>query len=145
MLNELDITCYNYEQQRRRHEEYLAKKKVTLRAPTAAHVSRLQVRDDLVNQMREKSNSQAATRERDDIEFQMHEDRLNDWNDHENMKCQRNQRRKERNRRLLLRQANDYAEAKRAQKQEELDEGRRTAAQIREDIHLEKERMMKER
>lgn len=46
---------------------------------------------------------------------------------------------------MLLRQANDYAEAKRAQKQEELDEGRRTAAQIREDIHLEKERMMKER
>ena len=95
--------------------------------------------------MREKSNSQAAQREKDDIEFKMHEDRLNDWNEHENMKCQRNQRRKERNRRLLLRQANDYAEAKRAAKQEELDDGRRTAAQIREDIHLEKERMMKER
>lgn len=130
LLNELDITCYQYEQQRRRHEEFLAKKKV---------------RDDLINQMREKSNSQAKTREDMDLEFKMNEERLNDWNESEAMRDQRHQRRKERNRQLLLRQADDAMEARRRAKQAELDEGRQTAAQIREDIHHEKEKAMQER
>lgn len=130
LLNELDITCYQYEQQRRRMEEDMAKKKV---------------RDDLVNQMREKSNSQAKQREDLDIECKMNEDRLADWNQHEKLRDARHNRRKERNRQLLLRQAEDAAAAKAQRKKHELDEGRQTAAQIREDIHHEKQKMMDER
>lgn len=130
LLNELDITCYQYEQQRRRADDAAAKRKV---------------RDDLINQMREKSNSQAKEREDFEMECKMQEERLKDWNDHEAYRDQRNQRRKEKNRQLLLRQAKDYVEKKNKIKQEELDEGRQTAAQIRADIHQEKEQMIKER
>jgi len=130
LLNELDMTCYQFEQQKRRRDDYLNKKKV---------------RDDLFNQMREKSESQANQRDQEYEEHMQQEDRLQDWNESEEMRDMRNTRKKERTRKLLLRQAEVAAAHRRKTKNDELEQGRETAAQIREDICNERERAVQER
>lgn len=130
LLNELDMTVYQYEQQKRRRDEYMGKKKV---------------RDDLIDQMREKCDTQARMREQEELEWRQQEERLADWNECEELREKRDQRRKDRMRQMLLRQADEATAAKRKVKNDELELGRQTAAQIREDICLERERAIKDR
>ena len=89
LLNELDITAYSIEQERRRREESDQKYKVKM---------------DLMNQMREKSQSQQLARTMAEQEWKDSKDRLDDWNEQERKRSDKRERRMERRRQMLLRQ-----------------------------------------
>jgi len=130
LLNELDITSYQLEQERRRREEVEHKNKVKL---------------DLMNQMREKSQSQQLARAAAEKEWAEQKARLDDWNEQERKRSEKRVRRMERRRMALMKQMEAAQRRKKNEKQMEMDEGRRIAAQIREDMHEEKERAREER
>jgi len=130
LLNELDITSYQLEQEKRRIIESDQKMKVKM---------------DLMNQMREKSQSQALVRSMDEEEWRKQKQRLDEWNDQERVKNEKRIRRMEKRREMLLKQMQEAQERAKQQKRADIDEGRRVAAQIREDMHAERERMMRER
>jgi len=130
LLNELDITAYQLEQERRRREEMEQKYKV---------------KTDLMNQMREKSQSQQLARTMAESEFCEQKNRLDDWNEQERMRHEKRCRRMERRRQMLLRQMELAQQRRKDEKSRELNEGRQIAAQIREDMQAEKDRATSER
>lgn len=130
LLNELDITAYQIEQERRRREEAEQKYKFKM---------------DLMNQMREKSQSQQLARTMAEQEWKDSKDRLDDWNEQERRRSNKRERRMERRRQMLLRQMEMAQQRKQNEKDRELTEGRQIAAQIREDLHEERERARQER
>lgn len=130
LLNELDITAYQLEQEQRRREEAEQKFKV---------------KTDLMNQMREKSQSQQLARTIAEHDWREQKDRLDDWNEQERRRHEKRLRRMERRRNMLLRQMEVAQQRRKSDKDRELDEGRQIAAQIREDLHEEKERTEQER
>merc|ERR1711939_1106656 len=77
LLNELDITSYQLEQERRRQEEAEQKAKVRM---------------DLMNQMREKSKSQQLARANAEQEWREQKDRLDDWNEKERTRADKRER-----------------------------------------------------
>jgi len=130
LLNELDITAYQLEQEKRRKEEADQKYKVKV---------------DLMNQMREKSQSQQLARSLAEGEWTEQKERLDDWNEQERKRHEKRLRRMERRRTMLLKQMEMAQSRKKSEKERELDEGRQIAAQIREDLHEERERAKQER
>merc|ERR1711939_1158902 len=130
LLNELDITSYQLEQERRRQEEAEQKAKVRM---------------DLMNQMREKSKSQQLARANAEQEWREQKDRLDDWNEKERTRADKRVRRMERRRQMLMKQMEMSIDRKKMEKKRGLDEGRQIAAQIREDMHEERERTKEER
>merc|ERR1711988_2044401 len=130
LLNELDITAYQLEQEKRRVMEIEQKNKV---------------KSDLMNQMREKSHSQQLARTIAEQEWREQKDRLDDWNEQERKRAEKRIRRMERRRQMLLKQMEMAQSTRKTQKERELDEGRMIAAQIREDMHEERERARQER
>lgn len=130
LLNELDITAYQLEQEKRHKAEMEQKHKVKV---------------DLMNQMREKASSQQLARTIAEDEWRMQKDRLDDWNEQERRRADKKLRRMERRRNMLMRQMEIAQARKQEEKQRELDEGRQIAAQIREDMHDERERAKQER
>jgi len=130
LLNELDITSYQLEQERRRKEEVEHKNKVKM---------------DLMNQMREKSQSQQLARTAAEKEWNEQKERLDDWNEQERRRSEKRVRRMERRRMALIKQMEAAQRRKKNEKQTEMDEGRQIAAQIREDMYEEKERAKEER
>jgi len=130
LLNELDITSYQLEQEKRRQIEADQKAKV---------------KSDLMNQMREKSQTQQQARTMAEEEWREQKDRLEDWNEQERRRSEKRIRRMERRRQMLLKQMEVAQESKKSQKQRELDEGRQIAAQIREDMHEEREKAIAEK
>jgi len=89
LLNELDITAYQLEQEKRRKEEADQKYKVKV---------------DLMNQMREKSQSQQLARSLAEGEWTEQKERLDDWNEQERKRHEKRLRRMERRRTMLLKQ-----------------------------------------
>ena len=59
---------------------------------------------DLMNQMREKSQSQALVRSMDEEEWRKQKQRLDEWNDQERIKNEKRIRRMEKRREMLLKQ-----------------------------------------
>merc|ERR1712166_1010396 len=130
LLNEMGMTCYQFEQAKQREADYVNKQKV---------------RGDLFTQMREKSESQANMREQEYEEHMQQEERLQDWNDSEEIRAMKVKRKKDRTRKLLLWQADEAAASRAKVRNDELEQGRETAAQIREDICNEREKAIQER
>jgi len=130
LLNELDITSYQLEQEKRRQIEAAQKAKVKI---------------DLMNQMREKSQSQQMARTVAEQEWREQKERLEDWNEQERKRADKKIRRMERRRQMLLKQMEVAQQSRKTQKERELDEGKQIAAQIREDMHEERERAKHER
>merc|ERR1719174_2424820 len=103
------------------------------------------VKIDLMNQMREKSQSQQMARTVAEQEWREQKERLEDWNEQERKRADKKIRRMERRRQMLLKQMEVAQQSRKTQKERELDEGKQIAAQIREDMHEERERAKHER